>query len=146
MNFPSVSAEEFKRLRPFVDLGERLGTFVSQMNDQRITSSAFATTAKSLRARRPSSGTRFSSGVFTPLLSTGITVVNAAGVAAERGIEVVESHSTRTRNYASLISVRLRSSQGERWVEGAVFEHATPRLVLIDGVRVEAHLEGTSLV
>ena len=28
VNFPSVSAEEFKRLQPFIELGERLGTFV----------------------------------------------------------------------------------------------------------------------
>ena len=85
-------------------------------------------------------------GVFKPILSTGITMVNAASVAAERGIQVVESHSTETRNYASLISVKLRTSQGERWVEGALHEHTTPRLVLIDGVSIEAELEGTMIV
>jgi D-3-phosphoglycerate dehydrogenase len=146
VNFPSVSAEEFKRLQPFVDLGERLGTFVSQMNDQRITSVGIRYYGEIAQGKTAIVRNAILSGVFKPLLSSGITVVNAAGVAAERGIEVVESHSTRTRNYASLISVRLRSSQGERWVEGAVFEHATPRLVLIDGVRVEAHLEGTMIV
>ncbi len=36
VNFPSVSPEEFKRLQPFAVLGERLGTFVAQMNDERI--------------------------------------------------------------------------------------------------------------
>jgi D-3-phosphoglycerate dehydrogenase len=85
-------------------------------------------------------------GIFKPILSTGITVVNAASVAAERGIQVVESHSTQTRNYASLISVKVRTSQGERWVEGALHEHTTPRLVLIDGVSIEAELEGTMIV
>src|SRR6185295_20187787 len=33
VNFPSVSAEEFSRLQPFVNLGERLGAFLAQMND-----------------------------------------------------------------------------------------------------------------
>ena len=56
------------------------------------------------------------------------------------------SHSTRPRNYTSLISVRIRTSEGERWVEGAVFERTTPRLVLIDGIAIEAQLEGTMLV
>ena len=42
--------------------------------------------------------------------------------------------------------MKLRTSQGERWVEGAVFEHTTPRLVLVDGVAIEAPLEGTMIV
>jgi D-3-phosphoglycerate dehydrogenase len=146
VNFPSVSAEEFKRLQPFVDLGERLGTFVAQMNDQRITSVDIRYYGEIAQDKTALVRNAILSGIFKPLLSPGITVVNAAGVAAERGIEVVESHSTRTRNYASLISVRLRSGQGERWVEGAVSEQAMPRMVLLDGVRVEAHLEGTMIV
>jgi D-3-phosphoglycerate dehydrogenase len=42
--------------------------------------------------------------------------------------------------------VKLQSSTGERWVEGALFERTGPRLVLVDGVAVEAPLEGTMIV
>jgi D-3-phosphoglycerate dehydrogenase len=42
--------------------------------------------------------------------------------------------------------VKLHTSGGERWVEGAVFEPGTPRLVLLDGVAVEAPLEGALIV
>jgi D-3-phosphoglycerate dehydrogenase len=42
--------------------------------------------------------------------------------------------------------VKLHTSDGERWVEGTVFETGSARLVLIDGVEVEAPLEGTLLV
>ena len=34
VNVPSVSPEEFKRLQPFLTLGERLGSFLAQMNDR----------------------------------------------------------------------------------------------------------------
>ena len=85
-------------------------------------------------------------GLFKPILSSGVTLVNARSVAAERGIEVVESRSTRPRNYTSLLSVKLHTSDGERWVEGAVFERTSPRLVLLDGIAVEAPLEGTMIV
>jgi D-3-phosphoglycerate dehydrogenase len=146
VNFPSVPAEEFKRLQPYVDLGERLGTFIAQMNDERVNHVSIRYYGELAQSKTAIIRNAILSGVFKPMLSTGVTVVNAAGVAAERGIDVVESHSTRTRNYPSLISLRLRGSQGERWVEGAVFEHATPRLVLLDGVMVEAHLEGTMIV
>ena len=35
---------------------------------------------------------------------------------------------------------------GERWVEGTIFEHGGPRLVLVDGVPVEAPLSGAQIV
>jgi D-3-phosphoglycerate dehydrogenase len=146
VNFPSVSAEEFKRLQPFANLGERLGTFIAQMNDQRVTTVSIQYYGEIAQAKTAIVRNAILTGVFKPLLSSGITVINAAHAAAERGIEVVESHTTRARNYPSLISVRLRGSQGERWVEGALFEQATPRLVLLDGVTVEALLEGTLIV
>jgi D-3-phosphoglycerate dehydrogenase len=42
--------------------------------------------------------------------------------------------------------VKLQSDTGERWVEGAVFERMGPRIVLVDGVQVEAPLAGTMIV
>ena len=40
----------------------------------------------------------------------------------------------------------MHTNTGERWLEGTVFEPARPRLTLLDGVEVEAPLEGTLLV
>src|SRR6185436_13415200 len=60
--------------------------------------------------------------------------------------EIVESRSSRPRDYTSLLSVKLLTSLGERWAEGAVFERTSPRIVLVDGVAVEAPLEGTMVV
>ena len=85
-------------------------------------------------------------GMFQPMLEMGVTPVNARNVAHERGIEIIESKSTRGRNYTSLLSVKLHNPEGERWVEGAVFERTSPRLVLLDGIAVEAPLEGTMIV
>ena len=137
-------AQESAKL--IADLGERLGTFVAQMNEQRITSVSIRYYGELTQSKTAIVRNAILTGVFKSLLSSGVTVVNASGVAAERGIEVIESQSTRSRNYPSLISVRLRGNQGERWVEGTLFERTTPRLVLIDGVAVEAHLEGTMIV
>ena len=71
---------------------------------------------------------------------------DARTVAAERGIEVVESRSSRQRDYTSLLSVKVVATGGERRVEGAVFERTVARLVLLDGVAVEAPLDGTMIV
>lgn len=146
VNFPSVSTEEFTRLRPFVELGERLGAFLSQMNDSRAQSLGIRYYGGLADGRNDMIASAVLVGLFKPILSSGVTLVNARSVAAERGLEVVESRSSRTRDYTSLVSVKLLTSEGERWVEGAVFEKARPRLVLVDGIGVEAPLEGTMIV
>src|SRR5207253_5591817 len=58
----------------------------------------------------------------------------------------IESRSSRPRHFTSLLSVKLHTSAGERWVEGTVFEPNTLRLVSVRGVDVEAPLGGTMLI
>jgi D-3-phosphoglycerate dehydrogenase len=61
-------------------------------------------------------------------------------------VELVESRSTRPRRFTNLISVKLQTSSGERWVEGTAFENGSLRLVQLGGVEIEAPLEGTLLL
>ena len=116
------------------------------MNDERISEVSLRYYGELTQSRTGVIVNAVLAGVFKPLLSNGVTVVNARSVAAEHGIEIVESRSTRPRNYTSLISLKVRTARGERWVEGAVFEKGSPRLVTVDGIGVEAPLEGTMIV
>jgi len=146
VNFPSVPPEEFARLQPFIALAERLGTFVAQMSDGGALSIGVRYYGELAEMRTDMIVNAVLTGFFKPILSSAVTMVNARSVAAERGIEVVESRSTRTRDYTSLISVKLQTNAGERLVEGAVIQREWARLVLLDGIRVEAPLQGTMVV
>jgi D-3-phosphoglycerate dehydrogenase len=146
VNFPSVSAEEFSRLRPYVELGEKLGAFLAQLNDERAQTLGVRYYGDLAEGRNDMIVSAVLVGLFKPILSSGVTMVNARSVAADRGLEIVESRSTRPRNYTSLISVKLHGTAGEKWVEGAVFERTLPRLVLVDGISVETPLDGTMIL
>jgi D-3-phosphoglycerate dehydrogenase len=146
VNFPSVSAEEFTRLQPYIELSERLGAFISQMNDERVRAVEVSYFGDLAESRTSMIMSAVLTGFFRPILETGVTLVNAKALAAERGIEVVESRSTRQRNYTNLISVKLHTGGVDRWVEGAVFHGGVPRLVLVDGIEIESPLEGTMIV
>jgi D-3-phosphoglycerate dehydrogenase len=146
VNFPSVAPEEFARLRPFVTLAERLGMLVGQMGEARTRAVGVRYYGDLAEGRNDLIASAVLAGLFKTMLSSGVTLVNARSVAAERGVEIIESRSSRTRNYTSLLSVKLHTDAGERWVEGTVFEHGGPRLVLVDGVPVEAPLEGTQII
>jgi D-3-phosphoglycerate dehydrogenase len=146
VNFPSMSAEEFRRLSPWVILAERLGSMVAQMGEARVTGVGIRYYGELAAGRSDLLASAVLVGLFRHMLSGGVTAVNAKAVAAERGIEVIESRSSRVRNFTSLVSVMLHTSAGERWVEGTIFEHGGPRLVLVDGVPVEAPLEGAQII
>lgn len=147
VNFPSVSLEAYKRLRPYLTLARSLGLVVAQMGEARISAVGVRYYGELAAEDNQLLGSAVLEGVLAAILSSGgVTPVNARTIATERGIELVESRSTRSRNYTSLISLKLHTDAGERWVEGTVFANGSLRLVLIDGVAVESPLEGTLLV
>ncbi len=147
VNFPSLAPEVFQRLQPWIRLADRLGAIVSQMGAARI--EAIGIRYYGALAESAASSVLASSvaaGVLRPILSGGVSLVNATAAARDRGIEIVESRSSRPRHFTSLVSVKLHTSEGERWVEGTVFEPSTPRLVSVRGVEVDAPLGGTMLI
>jgi D-3-phosphoglycerate dehydrogenase len=84
-------------------------------------------------------------GLLRTVISTPVTPVNARTIAAERGIDVSESQSARARSYTSLLSIKLHTPAGERWVEGTVAQ-GEPHLVLLNGVKVDAPLGGSMIL
>jgi D-3-phosphoglycerate dehydrogenase len=143
VNFPGIRSEEFARVRPFMLLAERMGTLISQLGEGRTHGIGIRYYGPVVSAHQELISSSLVAGVLRPMLSSNVTVVNARAIAAERGIEVVESRSSRPRSFANMLSVKLQTTGGERWIEGTVFEGDSPRLTQLDGVDVEAPLEGT---
>jgi D-3-phosphoglycerate dehydrogenase / 2-oxoglutarate reductase len=147
VNFPSMHPDELQRLQPWVRLADNLAAIVTQMGAARI--EAIALRYYGALADNRAVGVLAASaaaGVLRPILAGGVSIVNARAAARERGIEIIESRSTRPRHFTSLVSIKLHTSEGERWAEGTVFEPNSPRLVSVRGVNVEAPLAGTLLI
>jgi D-3-phosphoglycerate dehydrogenase len=147
VNFPSILPNELQQLQPWIRLAESLAAIVTQMGPARIETIAlryYGALADSRAVDVLASSA--AAGILRPILSGGVTIVNARAAARERGVEIVESRSTRPRHYTSLISLKLHTSDGERWAEGTVFQPNSPRLVSVRGITVEAPLSGTLLI
>ena len=74
-----------------------------------------------------------------------VNMVNAPLIARDRGVEVREIRTERDGNYQTLLRVAARTADGERSVAGTLFGDATPRLVELFGIKVEADLAGPML-
>ena len=148
VNFPSVHPEELQRLQPWIKLADLLGAMASQMGVARIAAISvryYGALAESRAVELLASSA--AAGVLRPILSDrGVSIVNARSVARQRGIDIIESRSARPRHFTSLVGLKLQTSDGDRWVEGTVFEPNSPRLVAVRGISVEAPLAGTMLL
>ena len=146
VNFPSVPPEESRRLQPYIALAERLGSLLGQLTEDRIEGVGVRYYGELAGKTHDMLVGAVLVGLFRQVLSSTVTLVNARSIAQQRGIEVIESQSSRARDFTSLISVKFYTDGGERWAEGAVFAPNEPRLVLLDGVAIESTLDGPLIV
>jgi D-3-phosphoglycerate dehydrogenase len=141
VNMPSISAEQYGKLRPYLDLASRLGSFVAQIATARPQRVTITYSGNILKENTSLIRNAALTGILNRFLSQKANLINAAQVAAERGLAVSENHRTRTQGAGSL-SLVLETEQGERAVQGAVFADQSPRLIRVDGINVETSLDG----
>ena len=145
VNLPSLSHEEYLQLAPFIDVARRLGSFLSQTSNLSLdgidlTYSGTLGEAKTDLVRN---------GAIEGLLqgSENVNHINAASVAAERGIRVHEARQETPRGgTASVLSIALHAATGASHASATVLHGEHPRLLEYDGIDIEAPLEGNLLV
>ena len=149
VNIPAVSPETLAVLRPYLTLGEKLGSFQTQFfghafNEVQINYSGEVAELDVHPITRA-----ILTGLLAPV-SARINQVNATIVAEERGIRVTESTARTAHDFTSLIEVKVRSESGEGPSEGQVagtlFGRNDARIVSINSHRLEAAPYGTMLV
>jgi D-3-phosphoglycerate dehydrogenase len=141
LNMPSLSAEEAPRLRPYMALAEKLGSLVGQLADGSLAGlSIEAEGAAADLNLKPIAGAVLAG--FLRVHSDTVNMVNAPFLAKERGLDVREIRHDREGDYHTLLRVSATTATGERSIAGTLFGNASPRLVEIFGIKVEAELEG----
>ncbi len=149
VNLPALSADQYRRVRPYLALAERLGSLVSQ---------AVAARPARIRIRYAGEvaevGTHLLrnavlAGMLNAVLDEKVTVVNAPAVAAARGLSVEEETRRRERGFPNTLEVAaLPEKEGlvrGFSAEGTVLHDGSPRVLQIDNIPVEAELAGTML-
>jgi D-3-phosphoglycerate dehydrogenase len=146
VNFYSLAGDLYDRVRPAMDLAERLGLFLAQAchgSLERIELGVYGDLREiDLKPILSAAVT----GVLKPHLAEGVTLVNAVDIAKGRGIEILESTSSAAIGYANLVALRLKTSEEDLSVAGTVFGGGHLRLVDVDGVEVDTIPQGNVLL
>lgn len=148
VNLPALSADQYRRVRPYLELAERLGSLVSQ---------AAAARPERIRIRYAGEvaevGTHLLrsavlAGILNAVLDEKVNVVNAPAMAASRGLTVEEETRKREHGFPNTLEVSAISKHsGERGfaAEGTILFDGSPRVLAIDAISLESQLRGTIL-
>ena len=137
VNFPSISAEEAPKLKPFVTLADKLGSFAGQLTETGIkrVQVSYEGVVAQMNTRALTSAAI--AGILRPMLQD-VNVVSAPVVAKDRGIVVEETRREAEGDYESLITIAVVTDRQTRSVAGTVYADGRPRIVNIKGIRIDA--------
>jgi D-3-phosphoglycerate dehydrogenase / 2-oxoglutarate reductase len=142
VNFPSISAEDAPRLKPFVALAEKLGSFLGQLTES---------TVKGIRIEYEGEVSKLNTRALTAAAVTGvlrpflpeINMVSAPLVAKDKGImiEEVKREAPRKGDYESFIRIIVDAEDMPRHAGGTVFQDGKPRVTEIRDIAIDAAFE-----
>lgn len=146
VNMPNVDPKTLAEIGPFLRFGEILGRLISQIAPAR---------AQFLRVNYSGNlgkmdTTLVSRGVLKgylerPIGADQVNLINAVGTAENLGLRFTESRVPEPTEFADLIEVQVGNSESTAVISGSFFG-GDPRIVKINGRRVEATPEGTLLL
>lgn len=143
VNMPPVAASVMNKLQPYFGLGEKIGIFLSQLNNQAV-KEIHVDYAGDLAEVDTQPLTRYIiKGVLSRHFAGDVNIVNSMHLAKVRDINVVVSQASATKGFTNLISVTLKGQDGtERRVAGTLLNGYGARIVQIDKFPVDVAPEG----
>ncbi|HKO03727.1 MAG TPA: phosphoglycerate dehydrogenase [Candidatus Acidoferrales bacterium] len=149
VNLPNLSPEQYRRMRPYLELAERLGLFAGQVARGRLARVRIRYAGETAALVYTVLRSAVLAGLLNPVLDEKVNLVNSAAAAAQRGIVVEEQTRRREHGFPDTLEVTVfpadASDTPAVCVEGTVLYDLSPRVMGIDGIHVECDLEGTIL-
>lgn len=140
INFPSISAEEAPRLRPYLKLAEQLGSFAGQLTESGLKAIRLEYAGDMAEMNVKALTSVALAGLLRPMLSESVNMVSSAALARERGISVEEVRRGEEGAYQTYMRLTVVTERQERSAAGTVFSNDQPRIIQVKGINMEAEL------
>jgi D-3-phosphoglycerate dehydrogenase len=142
MNLPIDESKIPAFVKPFLEMGQKIGFLQSQINKDKIVSikvSGYGEIGKYV----DSLATFVAVGAMSHKFGDTINYVNADFIAKEKGIDIESNDCGDSNVYKNLISIKLATSQGlTSTISATIFDDHVQRIVAIDGFDIEVALKG----
>ena len=141
LNLPHIDRNTYQEVTPYLELCEKLGSFISQAVNGKIKEIEVIYSGELSKIDNLEMLTRtVLQGAVNPFLSSPVTAVNASIVAKNRGIIVTEGKTENSKGYDSLIKVTAKSEDDEFSAEGTTLHD--PKILKVNDYWVDVKPEG----
>ena len=143
LNIPSVSADEAKKLKPYLQLAENLGSFAGQITNTGLKSITIEFFGEVGEYNTKPLASVAIKGLLGALVE-GVNMVNSLYIAKERGVQIKEVINESHSDYASLVKITVTTESQTRSIAGTLFA-GDPRIVEINDVKLESSFSDNML-
>jgi D-3-phosphoglycerate dehydrogenase len=138
-NYPCLEPEVYKILEPYINLGERLGSFTAQLVEGRFEEVNIIYSGDIIQHDLSPLTMSIVKGMLSPILKETVNFINAMALAKERGIRIRESKSSKEAEFVNLIQLEVKTDKETKKVCGTLSANKQPRIVKIDAYYVELY-------
>ncbi len=146
VNMPSLDFETMRYLKPWLILAERIGLMHTQLFGGGVEAVAIRYGGELTQIGVAPLSIAIVKGLLAPVCGETVNFVNALSMAKERGITVNENKTTQTEDFATFISVEVRTGRHKNLIMGTLFGNKEPRIVRVNEFFLEMIPRGEALV
>ena len=138
LNTPSLSAEDARKLGPWIDLAKQLGSMIGQLTDEEIIDMQieYCGDASGLK-HEPITNAALAAILGTKFAS--VNLVNVRDMASQRGINVKETRTDSAGDYQAVVRIVVSTPDYRRSIAGTMMA-GRPRITEIKGIQLESTL------
>ncbi len=137
VNVPTVDWETYNKMKPYIDLATKIGSFQGQIAEGGIKEIEIAYKGNISAYKINSMTVAYLQALLNHILDIKVNFVNALSIAKERGIKVKETMVGTCDNYSGLIVATVHTDKGEMSMSGTMFSSTIPRIININGLNVD---------
>ncbi len=145
VNLPAISPGEFKKLEPYIQLGEKLGAFLAQIAGERVREVKISYDGGLAEMNTHLVRNAVLKGILAPALSQQVNLINAGSLAHQRGVEVSELRSARRATVSNSLGIALYTEGEPATGLGMVGLQGALRILGLNDIDIEAPLRGIIL-
>lgn len=146
VNMISVRPEQYKEIKPFMELAEKMGSVYTQLKNGRISEVEMIYSGKVAQFDVKPITTAGIKGILTNVLQTPANIVNAYYLAKERGIKIIEKKVSKDQDAPGTVQMKITADKGVGSITGAVFGKDEQRIIAVDEYKIDLIPEGYALM
>ncbi|MGC9455409.1 MAG: phosphoglycerate dehydrogenase [Phycisphaerae bacterium] len=146
LNAPGFGQALPEWLMPYTELCQRMGTILTHTTPGALQKVEVVYRGRVADENVAPLTTYLLVGLLSPHMEEPVNVINAPVVAQQRGAEVETVTSAKVKEFANMVEVTVHTDKMKRSAKGSIFGNRFPRVIAIDGYRMEMKPEGHVLI